>query len=455
MRHRKDETSVTRLRFALTLLTTGGLLMMATAVVGPHADAASQQTPQNPPTGTTTGTPPSPDTGRPRRTQQQQTPPAQTTPVPAGQTPASPATAPQTTAPQSSTPKLQTSPNSGDAAPQSPDASQTQEVDPDDVIKVDSSLINLNVRVIDRMNRPVDDVRQEDFRVLENGVPQKVEYFSREEVPIQYGLVIDNSGSLRSQINQVIDAGKSIVNSNKPDDETFLVRFIDSSKIELKQDFTADKSLLVDALDELYVEGGATAVIDAVYVSAERAAEYKKGNDLNDRRRRALILITDGEDRNSQYKQDQLFARLREEDVQIYVIGFVNELEKESGFIRKSKREKSVDLLNRLAKETGGRAFFPTALKELPDIANEITRDMRTQYVISYNPTNKARDGSFRAIRVAIADAPGKDKRIAVTRTGYNAPRGGVAPTSSPSPSSATPTPATPPATRSTSATRP
>ncbi len=446
MRHRKDETCVTPFRFALTLLTTGGLLIMAaTAVIVPHADAASQQTQQNPPTGTTTATPPPPDTSRPRRTQQQ-TPPAQTTPAPAGQTPASPATAPQ-----SSTPKLQTSPNSGDAAPQSPDASQGQEVDPDDVIKVDSSLINLNVRVIDRMNRPVDDVRQEDFRVLENGVPQKIEYFSREEVPIQYGLVIDNSGSLRSQINQVIDAGKSIVNSNKPGDEAFLVRFIDSSKIELKQDFTADKNLLTDALDELYVEGGATAVIDAVYVSAERAAEYKKGNDLNDRRRRALILITDGEDRNSQYKQDQLFARLREEDVQIYVIGFVNELEKESGFIRKSKREKSVDLLNRLARETGGRAFFPTALKELPDIANEITRDMRTQYVISYNPTNKARDGSFRAIRVAIADAPGKDKRIAVTRTGYNAPRGGVAPTSSAPPSSKTP----PPATRSTSATRP
>nr|MBA3713914.1 hypothetical protein [Pyrinomonadaceae bacterium] len=205
MRHRKDETSVTPFRFALTLLTTGGLLIMAvTAVIVPHADAASQQNPQNPPTGATTATPPPPDTGRPRRTQQQ-TPPAQTTPAPAGQTPASPATAPQ-----SSTPKLQTSPNSGDAAPQSPDASQGQEVDPDDVIKVDSSLINLNVRVIDRMNRPVDDVRQEDFRVLENGVPQKIEYFSREEVPIQYGLVIDNSGSLRSQINQVIDAGKSI-----------------------------------------------------------------------------------------------------------------------------------------------------------------------------------------------------------------------------------------------------
>ena len=90
----------------------------------------------------------------------------------------------------------------------------------------------------------------------------------------------------------------------------------------------------MDGLDSLYVEGGQTAIIDAVYLTAEHVAEYKKGND-NDRRRRALIVITDGEDRSSFYSQEKLFARLREEDVQIYVIGFVNELDKEGGLIRK------------------------------------------------------------------------------------------------------------------------
>lgn len=366
--------------------------------------------------------------------QQQQQPPADARPrraEPASPqqrdaTPAATTTPPGQPTPQSPAPKLQTSPKSGDAPATAPDSPNGQEVGEEDVIKIDSSLINLNVRVIDRNNRPVNDVRQDEFRVFENGVPQKIEYFTREEVPIQYGLVIDNSGSLRSQIDQVINAGKTIINSNKTGDETFVVRFVDSTKIELKQDFTADQNMLTDALDDMYVEGGATAVIDAVYLSAERAAEYKKGNDLNDRRRRALILVTDGEDRNSQYKQDQLFARLREEDVQIFVIGFVNELESERGFIRKSKRDKAVELLDRLAKETGGRAFYPTSLKELPDIAKEITRDMRTQYVISYNPTNKARDGSFRAVRVAVADTPGKEKRIAVTRSGYNSGREGA-----------------------------
>jgi Ca-activated chloride channel family protein len=276
--------------------------------------------------------------------------------------------------------------------------------------------------VIDRNNRPINNVRKEEFRVFEDGVAQTIESFSREEVPISYGLAVDTSASLRTQIQSVIDAGKTIISSNKPGDETFLVRFISSDKIQTEQDFTSNKELLIDALDNLYVEGGQTAVIDAVYLSAEHVAEYKKG-DESDRRRRALIVITDGEDRSSFYKQEQLFARLREEDVQIFVIGFVNELDKESGFIRKSPREKAVNLINKLASETGGRAFFPESLSELPQIAQEIVRDMRTQYVLAYNPTNKTQDGTFRAIRVTVDQPSDSEKRIALTRNGRIARR--------------------------------
>lgn len=300
-------------------------------------------------------------------------------------------------------------------------------------IIVDTELVTLNVRVIDRNNRPIGDVKESDFHVFEDGVEQPVEFFTREEVPVSYGLAVDNSGSLRSQLQSVIDAGKTIINSNKPGDETFLVRFISSDKIETLQDFTSSMELLLDALDNMYIEGGQTAVIDAVFLSAERIAEYKKGDD-NDRRRRALIVVTDGEDRVSFYKQEQLFARLREADVQIYVIGFVNELEKEGGFIRKSSRDKAVSLLNKIASETGGRAFFPQSVSELPQIANEIVRDLRTQYVVAYNPTNKARDGSYRAIRVAVSEPSGRDKRIALTRGGRIAPKGGPPPPAPPKP---------------------
>jgi Ca-activated chloride channel family protein len=306
-----------------------------------------------------------------------------------------------------------------------------EDIDEGSIVRVNTELVTLNVRVIDRNNKPINNVHQTAFKVFEDGVPQPLEYFSREEVPISYGLAVDTSQSLRSQIQAVIDAGKTIVNSNKRGDETFLVRFISSDKIETLQDFTDKKDLLIDGLDNLYVEGGQTAVIDAVYLAAEHVAEYKKGDD-SDRRRRALIVITDGEERASFYSQEKLFARLREADVQIYTIGFVNELDRDSGLIRKSSRDKAVNLIKKLATETGGRAFFPQSLTELPQIANEIVRDLRTQYVLAYNPTNKARDGSFRAIKVVVDEGSSGDKRIALTRNGRVAPKGELIPAKTP-----------------------
>jgi len=365
---------------------------------------------------------------RPRNTQT--TAPKPTTPVTT--TTSQPAAQPTATPAPAQTPKPvdRIAPALGEPPPPpklkpTPTPTPPETIDPDSVIKINADLVQLHVRVIDRNNRPIDNVPQSDFHVFEDGVAQPIEYFTREEVPISYGLAVDTSGSLRTQLTSVIDAGKTIINSNKPGDETFLVRFISSDKIETVQDFTASKDALIDGLDGLYVEGGQTAVIDAVYLSAEHVSEYKRGDD-SDRRRRALIVITDGEDRDSFYKQEQLFARLREEDVQIFVIGFVSELDTDAGFIRKSSRDKAVNLINKLATETGGRAFFPTSISELPQIANEIVRDLRTQYVLAYNPTNKTPDGTYRAIKVVVDQPSGGDKRIALSRTGRVARREGA-----------------------------
>lgn len=354
---------------------------------------------------------------RPRNTQPAPKPAATATPTPApGSTPQRPAQGDRiapTLGEPPPVPKLKPTPT-----PTPP-----EELDKESIVKINTDLVQLHVRVIDRNNRPINNVRKDEFHVFEDGVPQPIEDFTREEVPISYGLAVDTSGSLRSQLPTVIEAGKTIINSNRQGDETFLVRFISSDKIETVQDFTDKKDLLMDGLDSFYVEGGQTAIIDAVYLSAEHVSEYKKGDPQDDRRRRALIVITDGEDRNSFYKQEQLFARLREEDVQIFVIGFVNELDKEAGFIRKSPRERAVNLINKLAEETGGRAFFPESVAELPQIANEIIRDLRTQYVLSYNPTNKTPDGTFRAIKVTVDQPANSDKRIALTRNGRLARR--------------------------------
>jgi Ca-activated chloride channel family protein len=169
------------------------------------------------------------------------------------------------------------------------------EIDEGSRIITNTELVTLNVRVIDRNNRPIGNVQQAEFHVLEDGVPQPIEYFTKEEVPISYGLAVDTSGSLRSQLQSVIDSGKTIVNSNRKGDETFLVRFISSDKIETVQDFTANQDLLIDGLDSLYVEGGQTAVIDAVYLTADHVAEYKKGDDSDKRRRGSIELLFAGQ----------------------------------------------------------------------------------------------------------------------------------------------------------------
>jgi Ca-activated chloride channel homolog len=305
--------------------------------------------------------------------------------------------------------------------------------DDDDPIIVDTDLVNLNVRVVDRLNRPINDLRDADFKVFEDNVPQTLDTIIREEVPINYALLIDNSGSLRSQLEKVIEASKVIVSSNKPEDDVCVIRFISSEKIVIEQDFTSNKEYVNDALDNLISEGGQTAVIDAVYLGAEKVSEYEK--EKTDRKRRALILITDGEDKSSFYKEAQLFQALKETDVQIYPIGFVNELDKEGSIIRKSPREKAMKLLNRMANETGGKAYFPNSVSELNEIAKDIAKSLRTQYLLSYYPTNTVRDGTFRAIKVQVADGKNKEKRIAITRNGRTSGKDGNAPILQPQPS--------------------
>lgn len=291
----------------------------------------------------------------------------------------------------------------------------------DEIITINQDLVPLNVRVVDRNGRPLGDVRPEEFKVYEDGVLQKINNVTKEEVPVNYGLMIDNSGSLRPQLEKVIEAGKILVDANKPEDETFIIRFVSSDKIEEKQDWTNNKNSLKETLDELFIEGGSTAIIDAVMLGVDKAVEYEKSARAEDRKRRALILVTDGEDRASYFKEEQLFAKLREADVQIYTIGFVNELGTEKSLFGKSDRGKAVNLLERLAKETGGKSYFPSSVSELPQIARDITNELRTQYILSYEPTNDKKDGTFRAIRVQINDDPKRGKRIALTRAGYTA----------------------------------
>lgn len=274
-----------------------------------------------------------------------------------------------------------------------------------------TNMVVLHVRVTDALSQAVVDVPESSFRVTEDGVPQTIALFSKEEVPVSYGLLIDNSGSLRSQLSSVVKAGIRIVKTNAPNDDAFLIRFISSDKIQTVQEPTSDSQLLINGLEGLYVEGGQTAVVDAVYLAAEKLA--KQSSPDNTIRRRALILVTDGEDRNSFYKSEQLFRLLATTDIQIYSIGFTDELKSKS-------QEKAKQLLRQLASDTGGRVFFPSSTSELEQITEAIINDIRTQYIIGYVPSKTQTDKAFHKVEVSIANDPNREKRIAVTRLGYS-----------------------------------
>ncbi len=295
-------------------------------------------------------------------------------------------------------------------------------VEDDEILRVNTEEISLNVRVVDSNNRSVNNLNESHFRVYEDDVLQPITSFTTAEVPIINALVIDNSRSLRSQLSKVIEAGKIIVGTNRPKDESTIVRFVSKDKIEVVQDFTTNKSSLNNALDNLFVEGGQTAIIDAVYQTAKKVEQYRNSQKKEDVKLRALILVSDGDDRGSSYKEQQLFELLRESNVQIYAVGFVNDLSKESDASGINRQEKAKTLLTRLAQETGGKVYFPNSIYELPKIASDISGELRTQYLISYAPTNENRDGSFRKIKVAVAEGANKEKRIAMTRTGRNSP---------------------------------
>ena len=286
-----------------------------------------------------------------------------------------------------------------------------QQLDKEGTIKLDTDLVLLDVSVVDITNNPVFDLKKEDFAVYEDKIQQTIEAVSREEVPLSFGMVIDTSGSMRSKLQIVSDSALDLVKQMKQDDEAFLAQF--KAEPELVQDFTTDRRELEDAIGELFTSGG-TSLLDAIIATADYAQEKGK------RRRKALIVITDGLEKNSSVKEKEVMDALKEDEVQVYLVGFIDEEDSEKSYFGKSPAKKAKDLLTRLADDSGGRAFFPRDVSEMPAIAAQIAKELRTQYVVSYYPTNDKRDGTFRSLKVNVSPK-GNRKLIARTRQGYYA----------------------------------
>lgn len=281
----------------------------------------------------------------------------------------------------------------------------------EDTIKLDTNLVTLDVTVIDQNNQPVSNLTKDNFTVFEDKIAQKVEDVSREEVPVSVGFVIDTSGSMRSRLQTVADATVGLVRQLREDDEGFLSQF--KAEPELVQDFTSDKRELEDAVGELFTSGG-TALLDAIIATADYAHEKGK------RRRKALVIISDGLEKNSSVKEKEVLEAIKEDEVQIYLVGFLDEDESDKGLFGKPSSKKAKELLSRLADDSGGKAFFPKDITEMPAIAAQIAKDIRTQWVVTYYPTNDQLDGTFRSVKVTVA-AKDNRKLIARTRQGYYA----------------------------------
>src|SRR5215475_264987 len=282
--------------------------------------------------------------------------------------------------------------------------------DKQNTIEIKTDLVELDVTVVDQNNLSVMNLKKEDFSVYEDKVKQTIENVNREEVPVSFGLVIDTSGSMRSKLQTVSDASVSLVKQMRVDDEAFVASF--KAEPELVQDFTADRRELEDAISDLYTSGG-TALLDAIIATADYAQEKGK------RRRKVLVVITDGLEKNSSVKEKEVMEAIKENEVQVYLVGFIDEeMEDNKSAFGKSPAKKARDLLSLIADDSGGRAFFPKDISEIPAIAAQIAKDLRTQYVLSYYPTNDNLDGAFRNVQVTI-NSQSSRKLIARTRRGY------------------------------------
>lgn len=292
------------------------------------------------------------------------------------------------------------------AVPAVAQSSPQQSHSPDDyTIGVNVDMVVLQATALDHRGSLVSGLDKDDFRIYEDGVLQPIKYFSHQDIPVTVGLVIDNSGSMRPKRHDVIAAALAFARSSNPQDQMFVVNFNEKVSFGLPGTipFTDQVAQLEVALSRIDADGQ-TALYDAVAAAIEH---LKQGN----RDKKVLIAISDGGDNTSRRNLAQIMAMAKQSDAIIYTIGIFDEQDE----------DRNPHVLKELAKDTGGEAFLPESLKDLAPICERIAHDIRNQYTLTYVPTNRKRDGTYRAIQVK-ASRQGRGRLSVRTRTGYFAP---------------------------------
>lgn len=275
----------------------------------------------------------------------------------------------------------------------------------DGQIIVNTDLVTLTVSVTDSHGRYVSGLERKDFTVSDNRVPQQIAFFSDADVPVSVGIVFDVSGSMSSKkIEGAKEALSNFIQTSHPQDEYFLIGF--SSQPQLLLDKSRDGEAVIKKLS--FVEPhGSTALYDASYLALERVTRglYPK---------RAILIISDGQDNNSRYKFSNLRRALIESDVIVYAIGI-------NGGAGGMLAMYGNLVLYELASVSGGKVFFPRNSARMNEALEQIALELRHQYSIGYRPSNFTVDGKWHRVRVKVMP-PRELKRVFVrSREGYYA----------------------------------
>jgi Ca-activated chloride channel family protein len=257
----------------------------------------------------------------------------------------------------------------------------------------------LEPMVFDRRGRPVNGLTVADFAVAENDVPQVIDMAVPDTVPAVYTLLIDTSQSMGRRIDFVRDAAGRLPSHLRPRDSVVVVPF--SKTLGVITGPTQDRETIASAISTLQPAGG-TAILESLSQVAEQVSS-------NDDGRHIVVLLTDGYDENSDIPFDRALDRIKSARATVYVIGIAGV----AGISLKGE-----DVLRRLATETGGRAFFPSRESQLADVHKLIAEDVQLRYVLSYEPSNKKRDGTWRRVKLTTTN-PEHTVRV---RDGYRAP---------------------------------
>ena len=275
------------------------------------------------------------------------------------------------------------------------------------VISVDVNLVMLQASVHDHRGHDVVNLRKEDFTLEENGVPQTIRLFQREDAPVTVGLIVDHSGSMEEKLGEVIAAARTFVQSSNPKDEMFVLNFNEKVVSGLVNKPFSDDPVELESAVASTPPVGETALYDAIAAGLEKL-------DTGHWDKKVLLVISDGGDNASRRTLADVTTMAERSSATIYTIGLFAPYD----------RDANPGVLKRLAETTGGEAFFPKQFDQIAEICHHIAGDIRSQYSIGYVSSSGAADDSYRTIRL-LAATPGMGKLHVRTRRGYIA-RGSV-----------------------------